>query len=154
PVLGPTLRSWGQAWLDKREVLGDIRSIGDDRLRWKHVEDSRFIDRSLVELTPGDLEKWIEKLQTKPAKRSTKQAGPVNPRTVKSIIQLLARCLKAAVPKHIPANPMDTVSEEVLKRATKRRSKDTGEPWTYLEPNEQHAIATCTEIPEAHRSMI
>ncbi len=154
PVLGPTLRSWGETWLDKRETLGDIRSIGDDRRRWKHVEDSRFIDRSLVELTSGDLEKWIERLQTKPAKRSNKKAGPLNPRTVKSIIQLLSRCLKAAVPKHIPGNPMDTVSEEVLKRATKRRSKDTGEPWTYLEPDEQQAIATCAKIPEAHRLML
>jgi integrase len=153
PVLGPTLRSWGAAWLDKREVLGDIRSIGDDRRRWKHIEESRFIDRSLVELTPANIETWIEHLQTKPAKRSNKKAGPLNPRTVKSIIQLLS-CLKAAVPKHIPASPMDTVSEEVMKRAVKRRSKDTGEPWTYLEPDEQHALATCTEIPEAHRLML
>ncbi len=41
PVLGPTQRRWGTAWLDKSELLGDIRSIGDVPTRLRRRAPAR-----------------------------------------------------------------------------------------------------------------
>ncbi|WP_438001469.1 tyrosine-type recombinase/integrase [Sorangium sp. So ce185] len=62
--------------------------------------------------------------------------------------------LDDAMPQHITTNPVAALKKRVQK-AAKRRARDaTVEPWTYLEPDEQHRIRTSDAIPEADRLSI
>ncbi|WP_437947543.1 site-specific integrase [Sorangium sp. So ce296] len=82
------------------------------------------------------------------------RAKPISPATVKQVIGLLRPMLDDAMPQHITTNPVAALKKRVQK-ATKRRARDaTVEPWTYLEPDEQHGIRTSDAIPEADRLII
>jgi integrase len=149
PLTGPTLAAWGKTWLDKREVADEIADL---RSRWRvHIEPARFAQRSLAEITPNDIERWLDGMRTK---KATGKDRPLSGLTIKKTTQLLSQAIDAAIPKHLTINPVRLVKKDILKNAYKRRAHEDHDPWTYLVPTEQEKLLGCEAIPEAHRLMI
>jgi integrase len=152
PVGGHTLRGFGNDWLDERERSG-IRGIRTDRSRWKvHVARAHFADWPLGSISRADVREWLDVLLKKRAKpghghksRPTTKLGRT---TIQSTINLLRVCFESAVEKEmITTNPAAGVK-------LPRSQGATHDPWTYLEPDEQTALATCEAIPPADRRLI
>ncbi|AUX31956.1 uncharacterized protein SOCE836_040920 [Sorangium cellulosum] len=154
-VTGITLRAWGEQWLDRRERLDGLRSISTDRGRRRtHIGNSPLASMALVMITAKDVDAWICALQKKLTATPYRAPKPLSLATVKQVIGLLRQMLDDAMPQHITTNPVAALKKRVPK-ATKRRARDaTVEPWTYLEPEEQHRLRTSDAIPEADRLII
>jgi hypothetical protein len=41
----PSLRTWGESWFERRELVEHVRGVDKERSRWRtHVEPAPFID--------------------------------------------------------------------------------------------------------------
>ena len=58
---GTTLRSWGKAFLDRRELEGN-RAAKHDRLRWRYLFKAHFIDWPVASITRRDVKRWMGEL--------------------------------------------------------------------------------------------
>ena len=142
----PTLKAWGERWLDRRELEGK-RSIDDDRNRWKkHVTRARFYNWPIDTIRRRDVSRWIDTLK---ATRASDKRGkrPLSWQVVKHCRTLLSGCLSAAVRDEIiERNPVSGIP---LPRP------DTSEPeWSYLLPDEQARLLDNRKIPEPERLII
>jgi integrase len=152
--VGPTLGTWGKAWLDdlERDGHGDIRN---DRSRWRtHVTSDPIADRPLIMLTPADVEAWIDRVRRK--KGGTpfrKTERPISAKTVRECVLVVRRCVEAAKGKHLSTNPVDGVNAKKMQRATRKKRDNVEEPWTFLEPEEQTKLTAAIPV-EAHALMI
>ncbi len=139
-----TLRGWGAAWLDRRE-LGGSRNVATDRSRWgRHVMRARFADWPLPRIRRRDVRAWVESLRATAAadKRGARQ---LSAKTVRECLLLLRRCLQDAVDEElIDTNPADRIR-------VKRPAKIEHQAWTFLDPDEQRLLKLCTTIPEPDR---
>lgn len=144
-----TLRSWGAAWLDRRDRVQHVAGIKHERGRWAlHIIDAPFADWPLEDIRPPNVRAWLDRLALK---RSTASANRgeelLSPGTQKHCLNLLYGALQSALEEGlIPTNPAAGF------RIKRRRY--THEPWTYLPPHEQARLTTCEAIPEAHRIIL
>jgi integrase len=138
PSAGLTLASFGETWLDERELAG-IRGIQTDRSRWRiHVAASTLAAMPLRSITRPDVRAWLDRLLVAKAKPGQGHASTRDRRlsrsTVKSALNLLRVALETAVQRELLAeNPARDVR-------LPRSSGVTHEPWTYLLPDEQAAL--------------
>lgn len=153
PLSGTTLREFGEAYLDRRELEG-LRAIGTDRSRWAtHIATAPFAGWPLKAITRAAVLDWVDALKKKRAApghghaRKAKR-GKLSRSTIQSTLNLLRCCLADALARHlVDENAADGVR---LRMATTK----TEEPWTYLTLDEQLAVATCAAIPEAEREIL
>lgn len=119
PLVGDTVATWGETWLNAREVDGVHRSVKKDRHCFKRVTRSTLADLPLAAVTPRDVRQWVaDQVKAKPGRQ-----------TVCNALNLLRVCLEAACDaRHIDTNPAAGVKVPKLAR--------TKEPWTWLRPAE------------------
>jgi integrase len=150
---GDTLRCWGEAWLDRRELDG-YGGIIMDRSRWvTHIATAHFIDWPLDAITPADIYQWIDNLK---ARKASKGKGHKKLRkrllartTMQNTLNLLRCCMGDARDRgKLKANPCDGV------RLGKRREAATHDPWTYLRPDEQDKLLHCEDIADEDRRLL
>jgi integrase len=154
PTSGLTLRDFGAAWLDRRELDG-YRNIATDRSRWRtHVEASQFAGWALKSITRAAVIEWTDSLKRKRATPGNQQRKRHIQRrrlarsTIQNVLNLLRCCLADALHRgHIRENPADGVR---LRMKVER----TEEPWTYLTHDEQRAVFACEDIPSADRLIL
>jgi integrase len=151
--VGETLRSWGELWLDDRE-LGGYGAIDTDRSRWRqHIATAPFIDWPLRSITEADIYQWLDALKRKKAAKGfghrKARQRKLGRTTVQNTLNLLRCCLEDARARiKIPSNPCNAV------KIGRRREAETHEPWTYLLQEEQRKLLTCDKIPEDARLLI
>jgi integrase len=136
---GVTLRGWIPRWLDELELsktyvaMTHIRSVAK-----LHLLTAPFADEPLKRITTKAIKAWTKDLVKKDAADSS----------LGHRLTALRKCLGAAADADlIDSNPAVGVH-------LPRRPARTDDPWTYLEPKEQRALATCDAIPEAWRLQI
>jgi integrase len=152
---GTTVAKWVEDWLDARELDG-VRGIRTERGRWRtHIRGSALGRRPLAELTPADVEAWIDELRAKTTATPHRAARPLSPKTIREIWGLLRQALEDARGKHLGTNPAADARRK-LKDTVRRRQalSSTEEPWTFLEIEEQRKILTSKRIPETARTII
>lgn len=145
---GYTLRSWGEAWLDRR----DTRDLATDRSRWGlHVADSPLGELPLGSIERADVIQWLDDMRAKSAARGKghKRAPrrKLGRTTVQNTLNLLRVALEDAVERgHLTTNPARGV------RLPKSRGI-TREPWTYLLPPELERLLVAPAGTEDRRSI-
>jgi len=55
-----SLQSFGDAWLDERELAGDCRSVDTFRSQWRHVSGSELAKKLLRDITAVDVRAWLD----------------------------------------------------------------------------------------------
>jgi integrase len=153
-----TLRTIGERFLTSRE-LGGVRGVSIEMDRWNaHVLTSHVADWALTEIESRNVREFRDRLRVKKATKPAPGGTRDNPKrvesnrklsrsAVKNTLNLLRQAFEWAVEQDlIPANPAYGVKLQKELR--------TDEPWTYLTPEEQHAIFTCEAIPLPERLII
>jgi len=155
-VVGVTLDAWGAEWLDRRETIERVRSIRDERSRWKtHVSGSALGRMPLSLLSEGEVTAWLDELRCKTGATPYHTPEPLSPKTISEVVRLVRQAVDAAIPKHLGSNPVSAVAKRYLAALRRAQAeRDIEEPWDYLTAEEQHAVASCPYIPEVHRLMI
>ena len=125
-VAGHTLITWGESWLDARELDGVHRDVARDRHVWKRVRDAEFAALPVQSIGPQDIRSWIAAQLRTPTKATGK---PPARQTVANALNLLRVCLEGACDAgHLESNPARSVRVPKVARTT--------EAWTYLQQNE------------------
>ncbi len=121
-----TLRTYGARWMDRRE-LRRLRSVGNDRSRWKtHVDAHPIADRPIASVSRREVRGWLEWLEPR-ADWATRRAA----------LTLVRGCLAAAVDDEVRTdNPAANLKIE------KPADAHETDGWTYLLPDEQTALLT------------
>lgn len=139
PRGGVTLRGYIPRWLDELELsrtyvaMSHIRSVAN-----LHLLTAPFVDLPMKQITTKMIRLWVKELAKSDAADSS----------LGHRLSALRKCFDAAVEAEIiDVNPGLGVH-------IPRRAARTDDPWTYLEPEEQRALLTCAEIPEAWRLQI
>lgn len=151
---GITLRSFGEAWLDRREADNIHRSAHKDRSRWKvHIETAPFIDEPIKSINAQEIRRWIESLLKKPVGQKPENNKPgrnknkcrtLSRSTILHAKNLLSSCLESAV--------QDGLITENPARAVKvPKIPNTKEGWTYLKIDEIDQVLMCDRISEEQR---
>ena len=142
-VGGVTLAGWGEKWLERRELSGEVRDIENQGRNFKkHIATASFALRPIASITRGDVREW---LVTMAKKRKPGTTETISRSTVKRVYALLRVMLRDACEEEIIR---ENVARDVKVRG---RDESTHEPWTFLSREEQDAIRTCTDIPEHAR---
>jgi integrase len=130
PVRGRTIRDFGEAYITRKTRRG-VRGVNALRSRFAHVLDSKFADWALEEITVGDVDAWLDRLQQKRVLRGTTEKT-IATSTVRQVLSLLVSMLDDAQTRGF-------VSRNVAKLAEAPEERDDEEdgPWTYLEPLQQ-----------------
>ncbi len=122
---GVTVRSWGATWLERRELEG-VRSVADDRSRWRtHVETSAWIDLPLERVTRAMARAWWSSVLAKPSSNPTHK-GPrrqqaLAAKTLSNIRQVPRKCFEDARAEGlIETNPFDALEVPRGRRAKTR----------------------------------
>ncbi len=141
-----TVQAWGKGWLDRREAEG-VRSIGDDRSRWRvHVESAPWFRLPLAAVTRSMARDWFTGLSKKLVATpgwSRRSRRPLTARTIRNVLQLVRACFDEAVTDgHLDSNPFAAL------RVRKTRGASTREPWTVLRPEEQARVLAALPSPE------
>lgn len=123
-----TLRTFGEAWMHHREKALKLRSVPNDRSRWKtHVLPHEIADRALVDIARRDVKAWLTWLTARVDSWQTR----------KHCLNLLRKCLAWAVDEERRG---DNPAAGVL--VTKPADAHETEGWTFLMPEEQTALLT------------
>jgi integrase len=144
---GPTLLSWGETWLDRRELDGYHRNSKKDRSRWRtHVATAPFAAWPLRRIARIDVVKWVRELIRTEATRAkvtgTGAGRTVTTRglgrklgrtTVKNALGLLRRALNDAADDGL-------VQGNVAAGVGVPKIPTTEEGWTYLSAAEIDAL--------------
>lgn len=148
-----TLGTYGEGFLDRRELAGK-RNIRNDRSRWeRHVLAAPFAAKPLEGITRAEIRDWVhgllrrratKALRTRDGIQHSKTGRTLSSQTVKHVLNLLRRALQEAMDDGlVAANPAAGISVP---------SRSTGEAtWTYLEQDEIDRIAQCEGLPEQRR---
>jgi hypothetical protein len=137
-----TLREYGRRFLDRRESKG-LANVKTDRSRWElHIMSAPFADWPIAGIRPADVARWIDSLEARDAadKRGRRK---LSPQTIRHVVTLLRRCLNRA--------RAEGLVEENAAAGHELPKIDHDDGWTYLTPQEQTRLLTCTEIPRAER---
>jgi integrase len=129
---GPTLRSYGAQWLDRREVDG-MRAQNSDRSRWeRYIAPEEWAGWPLGEVRRRDVREWVSSLRKRQSARDT----PLSPQTILHCVKLVSTCFRAALDDElIEKNPIAGLRVE--------RPRPSPEMWTHLTVDEQKELATC-----------
>jgi integrase len=140
-----TLRSYGERWLDRRELKG-ARDMKNPRNRWKnHVATAPFADWSIEAIRPKHVAAWIEDLTAKMANDKRKKRR-ISAWTVHHCVALLRRCLeRARIEGLIDDNPA---------KGHELPPIDHDDGWTYLTLEEQKRLLGCAAIPPTDRLIL
>ena len=145
-VGGTTLREVGERCLDRRELDG-VRGIGTERSRFRiHIAPSWLGAMPVKAIAPRDVRQWVEEL----AKKTTvdrRRERKVSRSTRRHCVNLVRACFDYAIAD-------DVIETNPARDIKVRQEGDTADGWTFLTPQEQQAIATCKDIPEADRLRI
>lgn len=155
----PTLFSYGERWLDAREIDQRVRGIEQERSVWRTSIASHDIALfALDEIKPRDVRAWLrdtrrrstlKTIRTKDAVESTETSKTLSRQSVIAALRLLRGVLgRAVIDELIRENPADGDFRDELPTAARDR-----DPWTYLTAPEISALLACERIPEAIRLM-
>jgi len=142
------LKDWGTTWLRRREVVDQVRGIVHERRCWKrHVAKSSLGLKPLVQIEPSDVAAFVDQLVVKNlSPLANRGQGRISRKTAGKVLSLIKLALRAAVSAgFIKSNPAADI------KIRKVAEVDDAEPWTYLLPEEPHALFTCEAIPLTHR---
>jgi len=152
PIGGKTLRSFGEPWLEERELVGEVRAIRADKSRWRtHIATARFYDWPLTTIAPLDVADWVSVLRKKyvaTPHRGTRPPKKIARKTVMEIVLLLKICFDAALSPHRLVRENPVIGIKIKKEVR------THNPWTYLTVDEQTRLLNCEKIPECDRVMM
>ena len=139
---GHTLLTWGELWLDARELDGVHRSVARDRHAWKRVRAASFAQLPLQSIGPNDVRAWMGAQLRTPSKRTGKTPAR---QTMANALNLLRVCLEAACEAgHIENNPARDVRVPRVARTT--------ETWTYLKIDEiSRLLSAADEVVPAEQ---
>jgi integrase len=123
---GVSVRTWGAAWLERREREG-VRSVKDDRTRWRvHVESEPWADLPLSEVTREIARAWwtsvLEKGSSNPTHKSSRRSRRLAGTTLSNVRQVVRRCFADAKDEGlIETNPFDALKVPRSRRARTRQ---------------------------------
>lgn len=144
---GLTVRDWGASWLSRREREG-IRSIADDRARWRvHVECEAWIDLPLSAVTRALARDWLSRMGAKSSSNPThkKRATLIAAGTIKNTLNLVRRAFQDA----IEDGALEGINPFAGLRVRRSRQARTSEAWTVLTLDEQQrAILALGDLSE------
>lgn len=130
---GHTVASWGEEWLDARELAKVVKDIEGSRgLFRKHIEKDPLGEMALRSVNRGHVNEWLGRVRAKGA-RST--AG-----NALTVLRGLFR--GAADSGYIRLDP--TLGVRLP------REKRTKEPWTWLTTDEQAKLLENVPVPERY----
>jgi integrase len=151
-----SLQSFGDSWLDERELAGDCRSVDTFRSQWRHVSGSEIAKMQLRAITAVDVRAWLDATLTKkalvvvgggahthaPSKRRLSRS------TVSKVLSMLRQVFERAVEKGlVRTNPCRDVK---VRKSAQARAHDV---WTYLTLAEIARLEACVGIPENYRTV-
>jgi integrase len=141
--------AYGPTVLDRREREG-VRGIVSERNRWSlHISSAPFFEMPLEEIRSTHVRAWIHTMQEKKA-NDTRGDRLLSSQTIARAKALVSAIMARAVEEELcQGNPCRGV--ELRKRAEEIAAP---EPWTFLNPEEQHAFASCPRIQPHHRTAI
>lgn len=121
--------------------------VAKERSAWAtHVARAPFAAKPLRAVTQRDVQRWIEQLEETDT-RDRRATRRLSRQTVKHAVGLVRRAFAFALREGLvdenPAHELELGADE-----------RTTDPWDFLRPHEQHALATSAEIPEAERLMM
>lgn len=153
---GITIAGWMATWLDHRELVEKVRSVGDERgVLATHVKDSTLGRTPLRLLTVDIASRWIADVRGKQTATPFGESRPISPKRVVNIVGVLKQCIDAAIPKHIETNPLTHAWKQHSKGVQRdQEDRESVDAWTFLSVAEQRALCTDERIPEAHRIMM
>ena len=136
-----TVATWGERWLDGREIGHTIRDIASDRGRLRlHIAAAPIGRMSLRRVTRGDVLAWLTRLR---AHTSARTGRALAGQSLRNVVGVLRGLLGAAVDHgHLKVNPAGG-----LRVASVARSSD---PWTWLNPEELARLCAALPAPERH----
>ncbi len=130
---GLTVRAWGATWLSRREREG-VRSIADDRSRWRVHFETEHGDDLLTSWTPARAREWLslmsDKVSSNPLHKNKK---PIAGGTIKNTLNLLRRSFQDAIDDGLLEGP----NPFAHLRIRRSRNARTREAWTVLTLDEQ-----------------
>ncbi|MFW6087962.1 MAG: tyrosine-type recombinase/integrase [Myxococcota bacterium] len=113
---GHTLLSYGQRWLDQRELDGVVTHVQKDRSRWRHVERAPFATWPLSSIDRQHVAQWVRELS---------RESDLSRQSVVHVLNLLRGCLRAAADEGL------TKSNAALEVRVPR-GKPRAPRWTFL----------------------
>jgi integrase len=148
-MMMPTFAEYAARVLDQREEEG-IRGIVSERNRFQvHVSTAPFADKPLDEIRPRDISEWLRLMAQKEAS-DTRGVRKLSRATVQRSVALVSAVFGAARDAElVEINPC--IGVKLRKRADESATKEVE---TFLTVEEQRALATCEQIPEADRLAI
>lgn len=143
----PTLRQWGEIWLEKR----NNSNLTSERSYWRnHIETALFVDKPLSEINRMDIRHWLKELERKPALIPvlgggfTKTNWSISASSRRQVLNLLRCSLGEAVDEElIKVNPAQGLRVQ--------SDPDLDEQWTYLKEDEIQKILDCQAIDISKR---
>jgi integrase len=140
---GPTLRTFGEPFLEDRELIDKVKSIGTDKSRWKNwILRAEFSDWPLPAITDVAIRAWIVWLLRQRVRDlrfgARRKPRKVSPPTAKHCLNLLRVALeKARLEGLIDTNPANGIEVPGL-----------DEPdWDYLHLEDQRQWENASDVP-------
>lgn len=138
-----------------REVLRlrdeqGIRGLDRELSRFRcHIERAFFAQKDITEIGAPDIREWLRAMAQKDAE------GPGERRKLSR--QTISRCqslVSAVFVEAVERELIETNPCAGVKAKKRVDESDTKEKWAFLTPEEQHALATCEDVPLPDRIMI
>lgn len=142
---GITLADFGEAFLDRRERLQGLRSVREDRNRWKnYVTKDPIGNIPISALRTSDLIEWRDRLLG----RRTRRKKPMAAATVKNALNLVRVALSEGVERELcPSN----VAKDIKVPKGRSATTELGLGGVLL-PHEQTALLAA--VPRHHQPMV
>lgn len=132
PVGGVTVRAWGPKFLDELELNG-YRAMPNARSIFRcYIEKANWAAWPIKRVTTRVLQAWLDEIRQSPQYR----------RQIATNVRKLFH--RARAKGYVDADPTIELELPALLPTTE-------DPWTFLEPAEQAALAACEEIPKPWR---
>lgn len=145
----PSLRSWGEKWLERREREG-VRSVKDDRARWRlHIAGEPWASLPMSVITPTHARDWWSRMHEKgsgnPTHKEERRARPLAANTLQNVLGVVRGMFSEALAEGLVER---NVFEPLRVRRTRRAR--TRLAWTPLRPEEyETAFAPIAHLDEA-----
>lgn len=155
----PTLSEHGEAWLDRRELAGNVVAVGRERSAWRaHVEGSEVASLPLDCIRARDVREFVRATAAKNAVRVVRKGRDgheridtgrkVSRQVVKTALRLLRGALTDAVREELIAEnvALADISDLMPRQGSKKA-------WTFLDEGEIRALLSCDAIPHEARCL-